>query len=319
MERIKHMFEEQQHLELLRCPVCSEKLRILLEENKAILHCDRNHTYPILDGISRLVGNNFQNTKTLASFNFQYGYKEWFFQYDVERVQKIIMHLKLGEENIKGKRILIVGCGNGVELKVLSSFKLETVIGMDMTDSIADAEKNNSANNGILVIQADAKYPPLEPESVDVIYTDGVLPHTAEPLKVLESSLRLLKLGGVMYLRTLLTPENIKTKLSRAPRHFLRRLTSRMNSELLWKICYLLGVLNKIPLFNLFARKIFLYYDASNNKVEVTQLINFRMYGSHTYRHYLSKDEIISTVSALLPDAVISIESHFFKINRPAS
>ena len=308
-------------IEILRCPLCQSKLYAEDVSNIAkdnfMLIDSSGHRFSVVDGIPRFVGNNgeTQDTSSLESFNFQYGKEDWIFDYDVQRVEKIIRKVfKINPDEIQSKKVIVIGCGNGPEVYEFSQMGAECVIGVDLTDSIADAARNTSNFDNVLIMQADAAKPPLPCESMDILYCDGVLPHTQDPKEFLRKILKLLKPGGVALIRTLLVPDSLHGKLHLFPRQIARMFTKRLSSTLLWNVCHVGAVLNSWPIIGWILRKLLLYYDPENKSVHVTQLVNFRMYGNHQFRHHVPREELFRIIDSALPGSKVEFDGAVFRI-----
>ncbi len=310
-------------LDILRCPICQSELSVekstnQSEKNYALID-EAGHRFVVLDGIPRFVGGDpeTQKTTSLKSFNFQYGKEDWIFGYDAQRVNGIFENVfKIDVENIRSKKVIVIGCGNGPEVFEFAKMKPNCVIGVDLTDAIADAAMNTSEFDNVLIIQADATKPPLLNESMDVVYCDGVIPHTQDPKVFLHKILKLVKPDGDALIRTLLVPDSIYAKMHLFPRQLGRFFSKKLSSNTLWKLCYIGAVLNSWPIVGWLLRKIILYYDPADMSVPVTQLINFRMYGDHQFRHHLTKNEVLDVINTALPGCDVDIDGAAFRIHR---
>ena len=123
------------------------------------------------------------------------------------------------------------------------------------------------------------------------------------------------KPGGVIYFRTMLETSVKRNMFYVLPRKILRLFLSRLDSKSLWNICYLFGIINKIPFANVISRKLFLYYDPQNNDINVTRLMNFRRYGKHSYRHRLKKEDIMKTITSQNKAVNIKVFNNVFMVS----
>ena len=87
-------------------------------------------------------------------------------------------------------RVLEVGCGTG-----LMQNKLKGVVGMDITLSMLEKNKNN-------VVCADAHSIPFKDGVFDFVYSIDVTEHVKNPSKMVEECKRVLKKNGTLVLIT---------------------------------------------------------------------------------------------------------------------
>lgn len=93
-----------------------------------------------------------------------------------------------------GQSILDYGCGDGLDLRILQELGYEKVYGFDNSlGLLADAR-------GFKVILADAYSLPLAPQSLDVVFINGVLHHLDDIERALSEIKRILVLGGALCL-----------------------------------------------------------------------------------------------------------------------
>jgi SAM-dependent methyltransferase len=114
----------------------------------------------------------------------------------------------LARHEWRGRRVLEVGCGQGVVLTWLASRGAQTV-GVDMsTASIArtrDGARQLAVADRVRLAIADAETLPFPSESFDAVVSFGVLHHTPDTARSIEEVRRVLKPGGlaiVMLYRT---------------------------------------------------------------------------------------------------------------------
>jgi 2-polyprenyl-3-methyl-5-hydroxy-6-metoxy-1,4-benzoquinol methylase/uncharacterized protein YbaR (Trm112 family) len=101
------------------------------------------------------------------------------------------------EDELKGKLLLDVGCGNGILCKSLAE-KGATVFGIDYSTSVWNAQKAMS-HSGVCYIQADLHHLPFKDNMFDVVYSNGVLHHTSDTAKAFDKVATMVKSGGKYY------------------------------------------------------------------------------------------------------------------------
>lgn len=100
-------------------------------------------------------------------------------------------------DEFKGKRVLEVGCGSGIDTAEFAR-NGAIVTAIDLTKEGVELTKKLLNENGLAakVMQADATNLPFEDKSFDCVYSYGVLHHIPELEKALAEIHRVLKPGG---------------------------------------------------------------------------------------------------------------------------
>jgi len=97
-------------------------------------------------------------------------------------------------------KILDAGCGTGLFLEWLKRYTSEQVIGVDISK---EALSFCQENKDVALYQASVVDLPFALESIDLITCNDVLQHLAsKDVEVLKEFYRILKPGGLLYLRT---------------------------------------------------------------------------------------------------------------------
>jgi SAM-dependent methyltransferase len=97
--------------------------------------------------------------------------------------------------------VLDAGCGNGSLSRGINRFGCE-VVAADVSGSVFPAYRHFSqlGNGRTHFLQADLTRHPFRSESVDIVYSSGVLHHNPNTFDALRSVLRTLKPGGTVYI-----------------------------------------------------------------------------------------------------------------------
>lgn len=119
--------------------------------------------------------------------------------------------------NLKGKKVLEVGAGTGLDSLYLAK-KYKTIpYCIDFSDESIKRIKENFRKENIKyrVVKADIRHIPFPSNYFDVVFSNGVLEHFKNPIKILKEQKRILKNNGLLvvgvpYTFTFLT---IKKKL----------------------------------------------------------------------------------------------------------
>ena len=100
----------------------------------------------------------------------------------------------------KGSKILDVGCGSGVHMKLLAP-RVRTVAGIDSSRQMlifARRTLTRSAKKNWRLIHADASAIPFPPHTFDCIIAMGLLDYVTSPLQVLRECRRVMTARGVL-------------------------------------------------------------------------------------------------------------------------
>lgn len=99
--------------------------------------------------------------------------------------------------NIKGKKVLEIGCGMGTDHLAMARQGGE-MVGIDLTPKNLAISKNRfeiyGFSSGFVV--GDAENLPLKNESFDFVYSFGVIHHSPDTQRIVSEIYRILKCGG---------------------------------------------------------------------------------------------------------------------------
>ncbi len=261
-------------LETLRCPSC----RSALTPSSDTLFCARcNTTYPIVDGIPRLLlpamrdalnsekGATSIEADTARSFGYEWHrFPEMYDEWEKQFLNYMQPH---AADFFPGKKILDAGCGNGRFAYYAAKYGAE-VWAIDLGPAVEVAHRNTQARN-VHVVQADLHNPPFGLESFDFIYSIGVLHHLPNPEAAFQNLLQFLKPGGVVQIYLYWKPEQRPIKAAMLSGiTAARRLTTRLPHGAVYALAYPTAmaaftffvwpyrILRKLPLFNRVAEEI---------------------------------------------------------------
>lgn len=195
---------QQKLMQWLCCPMCNASLRLdefeassgeVLEG--ALLCGDCDSSYPVIAGVPRLLvgemqsdlwqqypeffhqyGSRFQGSQTTfvdqeiykkRQTQSRFGY-EWlqFDDYACDNFSDFVQPLP--ERFFSDKLGLDVGCGAGRHIMGASQLGAE-VIGVDLSQAVDAAYRNNRDNHSVHIVQADVYRLPFEAGSFDFIYS----------------------------------------------------------------------------------------------------------------------------------------------------
>jgi len=100
----------------------------------------------------------------------------------------------------EGMRALDVGCGTGDDVRAMAAIvgASGAAAGVDVSEALLDEARKRAAGEGVSVElrSGDAHALPFPDGSFDVVRTERVLQHVAEPARVLDEMVRVARDGG---------------------------------------------------------------------------------------------------------------------------
>lgn len=180
-------------LAVLRCPHCRGTL---IEQERGFFCSVCRQTFPFVNGVVRFV----EAQKYADTFGFQW-HKYARTQLDDEHTHESETTFRrmtgFTPAELRGKRVLDVGCGMGRFAEVASRWGGQ-VIGIDLSRAAEVAAHNLAHRNSVTILQADLFSLPFAPESFDYIYSIGVLHHTPSCEQAFKALPQFLKPGGLI-------------------------------------------------------------------------------------------------------------------------
>ena len=220
-------------LDILICPFCKDKLRIIEAERvngdieSGKLGCSCGKRYPIRNGIPRFVhsddyvGNFTFEWNRFARTQLDSSNKT---QISVNRLTEVT---GLENEQLDGKTVLEIGCGMGRFLEVVAK-TAACVVGIDLSFSVDAARANLKGFTNVHLVQADIFNMPLAQNRFDLIYSIGVLHHTPRSKEAFLCLPSLLTENGTIAIW--ISPRSRLPWLPRAT-HIARYFTSQMRPQ----------------------------------------------------------------------------------------
>jgi ubiquinone/menaquinone biosynthesis C-methylase UbiE len=120
-----------------------------------------------------------------------------YFKWRVERVKRI--EKRFPELfNVKGKKVLDVGCGAEAPLSYYLSEKKAKVWGGEISKEFVKTAKKFAPNANISLFFAEAL--PFKDETFDIVYLWDILEHVKNPFKAVKEAKRVCKKGGLIFI-----------------------------------------------------------------------------------------------------------------------
>jgi len=181
---------------------CIKCVSTKLQWSDRLIHCiDCNNKIQINDNIPRFVDTNFHS-------NFGLQWKK-FSQVQLDSVngtdeseRRFFSQSKLNPENLSDKLILEVGCGNGRFTEILLKYGAN-VIAVDGSVAIEANKKNHQTHidrGNLFLLQADLFNMPVKTSSFDIVICYGVIQHTGNNKKAIQTLAKFPKQNGKLLL-----------------------------------------------------------------------------------------------------------------------
>jgi uncharacterized protein YbaR (Trm112 family)/2-polyprenyl-3-methyl-5-hydroxy-6-metoxy-1,4-benzoquinol methylase len=230
-------------LQALACPHCYGDLSCRRESvgaegdivSGALTCSECGRSYPITNGIPRFVPTD----NYAASFGYQWSR---FRSEQLDSVngfdlsaRRFFSETGWSTEWMSDKWILDAGCGAGRFLDVASQQDCE-VVGVDLSHSVDAARETLADRPNVHLVQASIYDLPFRPGWFDGCFSIGVIQHTPNPHRALETLPRFVKNGG----RVAVTIYQRKPWTHLYSKYIVRRVTTRMSNRRLMTLIQLL-------------------------------------------------------------------------------
>lgn len=183
----------------------------------------------------------------------------------------LLEETQIPAESWRGRRVLDAGCGMGRYARAALELGAE-VVALDLSEALTRLLPLARENPRLHLVQGDLLSPPLARGAFDIVYSQGVLHHTADTRAAFERVAALVKKGGAVsvwvygspgsyssfrtnplkpgraWLKAVLPLVWIVVWFRRVASDLLRVVTTRLPVPVLYALCYPLAWLGAFPL-----------------------------------------------------------------------
>ncbi|HYI36490.1 MAG TPA: methyltransferase domain-containing protein [Thermoleophilaceae bacterium] len=218
-------------LDLLACPHEGGALR----SDGRSLTCAEGHTFPVEGGIPRLAADQDDQEGTYDTFSAKWDQvsEEELHQRFEQQYQWYVERYGYADEAdlaraLEGKEaILDAGTGVGGDAARFARLGTAQVVGMDLSNGIAMAQKTFGGTANLHYVQGDILHPPFGPDTFDWISSDQVIHHTPDAPRAFATLARLLRPGGQITVYVY----KVKAPMREYADDYLRERTTKMSVE----------------------------------------------------------------------------------------
>jgi SAM-dependent methyltransferase len=160
-----------------------------------VANVERVPTLPTIDRVRQYWNRHIHD---LEITTHPVGSRAFFDDLDQYHFEKLHHLLRLVDFNgYRGRRVLEVGCGAGVDLARFAKGGAD-VVGVDLAASAIELSRANFAQQGLAgeFHVADGEALPFDDGSFDLVYAHGVVQYTADPQRLVDECRRVLAPGG---------------------------------------------------------------------------------------------------------------------------
>lgn len=293
-----------------------------------VLVGDEKRRYPIIDGVPRFVANTVSQ-ETVTSFGDQWDELN-FDKFKSNWLAHAVTNSYEGSTDVfKGKIVVDAGAGSGIHSRWISEAGAKLVYSLELSHSVDGVIKQNLRGlDNVEVIQCSIDQVPFCDGIADLVYCMNVIQHTPSVKKTATELYRLAREGGELDFtcyNELTYGIGLRGVIKRNVYRVMRGLLSRCSFGVLLTYSRLMAALRFVPVAGWALEGAFFmvrgdvprgndsWFRWKWRGYKQTVLNTFDIFGSHSYQHILSKDELRAIIRSLQPDdtRVLNFERAF--------
>ena len=280
-------------------------------------------SYPIRDGVPRFAQPEAQ--RSVDSFGNEWNHFN-FDEFRVHWLEHTVKNTFGSLDGFKDRLVVDAGAGSGIQSRWISEAGAKHVIALELSHSVDDVMKRNlSGMRNVDIVQCSIDAPPLRDASVDgMVICHNVIQHTPSVENTARALWHTVAPGGEFVFNCY--PKNdqgLLRKLRFGLYLALRAFFVRRSFGFLLAYARLMAALRLVPLLGWILEKSMLVVRGDvpagphylRRAYRSAALNTFDCYGSHSYQHLKTNDEIRALVTELQPDAsrVLNADRYFLR------
>jgi ubiquinone/menaquinone biosynthesis C-methylase UbiE len=280
-------------------------------------------SFPIRDGVPRFAEPEVQ--RSVVSFGDEWNHFN-FDEFRINWLEHTVRHTFGSLAEFKDKLVVDCGAGSGIQSRWISEAGARHVIALELSHSVDDVMKRNLAGmRNVDIVQCSIDAPPLRDASINgMVICHNVIQHTPSVENTARALWRLVGNGGEFIFNCY--PKNDQGLLRKLRFQFylaLRAFFVRRSFGFLLAYSRIMAALRLVPLLGWLLEKSLLVIRGDvpagpnylRRAYRSAALNTFDCYGSHSYQHMKTDDEIRALVAELQPDParVLNMERYFLR------
>ena len=291
---------------------------------KGFLVSENGCNYAIINGIPRFVTNDVL-TGTVDSFGDQWNY----FNFDLFKenwLNHTVKNTFGSPEYFKNKVIVDAGAGSGMQSRWFCESGANYVISLELSHSVDNIMKVNLEGiETVDIVQCSIDQPPIRDGRIrGIVYCHNVIQHTPSVENTASELWKITGEGGEFVFNCYeINPSNFIRRLRNDFYMNLRKYMSRRSFKFRLRYSKVMSVLRFVPLLGMLMEKACLVsrgdVPKGPNTIKrqyVQGILNtFDLYGSHTYQHHKTNEQMKTLIHELQPDSekILNYDKYFDK------
>ena len=280
--------------------------------------------YPVINGIPRFLGKE-DLRETVESFGNEWNYFN-FNHFKLNWLNHTVKNTFGSTDVFAGKLIVDAGAGSGMQSYWMSQTGANHVISLELSHSVDGVIKKNLMGvDNVDVIQCSIDCPPIKDGSIGgIVICHNVIQHTPSVQNTAHALWNIVGEGGEFVFNCYgKNDEGFIRKIRFELNRFLRAVLSKMPFRALLFYSKVMSILRFIPLFGLILEKSNLMFRGEvirggnyfQRAYMAGGLNTFDWFGSHSFQHYVSDEDIVALVADLQPDRkkVLNVDEYFLR------
>lgn len=308
-------------LDLLMCPASRQPLVLkdaVTDAGGAIvsgtLHTAKapHHSYPVINGVPRFVPETAPLRRSVDHFGDQWNHLN-FDRYKFNWRKHIVQQTFGNESYYHGKTVVDAGAGSGMMTRWIAEAGAKHVIALELSHSVDDVmQRNLHGLPNVSIVQCTIDNIPLRDDCIHgLVGCTNVIQHTPSVEDTARELWRIVAPGSELAFNCYIRDDS--TWLTRIRHRFysaVRGVVSRLPYGGILAYAYLMSALRLVPVVGVLVEKADLMRQGEVEPGGNQLLKKFRIgvmntldyFGSHSYQHHKSFEELQALADELQPD-----------------